>query len=136
MVHKQLFVLIIFIASCSSTDSSFDKLEKNVAAFSIHESELSKLLKEPPSPDNFGDLWVAANMFHASLNQDTLTVDVNVDLASIKNLRGGCRFSNDTLFLYANGINRANDEETSHSTLRYKIVPKGQTYKELKFIEL
>ena len=122
-------------ASCGQGDNLPDKFKAGLFEFRVNKSKVSEQIAGD-KPLDFGALWVGFNKINARQSQDTLILDVNIELSTPLNYEGGFEVTRDTLFLYARRLNKTDTKETVHSTLTYKISSKGLTYKEIEFKEL
>ena len=127
-------IIILSLTSCGQGDKPPDKFKAGLLDFKVKKSEVSEQL-EGNKPLDFGALWVGFNRINANTNHDTLIIDVNVNLSTSLNYDGGFEVVHDTLFLYAKRLDKTHSKKTVHSTLTYKIVSKGLTYKKIEFKE-
>lgn len=135
MTTKLLKCLTILIfASCEQNGKLPESFKIGLIDFSVSKSRITQQIESGKTLE-FGTLWSGFNKINTKSNQDTLIVDVNVELSTTLNYDGGFEVARDTLFLYAKRLERTDIKETVHSTLIYKILLKGQTYKEIEFKE-
>lgn len=123
---------ILAFLSCRQIDKLPDKFKDGLLDFSVNKSRIIQQI-EKGKPLEFGELWTGFNKINVKTSQDTLIIDVNVELLTPLNYDGGYEVAGDTLFLYAKRIDKTDSKETVHSTLTYKILSKGLTYNEVDF---
>lgn len=127
-------IIILSLTSCGHGEKLPDKFKIGLIDFKVKKSAAIEQIESGKTLD-FGALWVGFNRINAKGNQDTLIFDVNVNLSISLNYDGGFEVVRDTLFLYAKRLDITNSKETVHSTLTYKILSKGLTYREIVFKE-
>jgi len=129
--------MILSFASCGQNDKLHDSFKIGLVDFSVSKSRITKLLENDKTLESleFGGLWNGFNKINVKTTSDTIYVDVNVELSTPLNYDGGFEVAHDTLFLYAKRLEKIDTKKTVHSTLKYIILSKGLTFKEVEFKE-
>lgn len=137
IMMTKIFILItvLALASCWQDARLPDKFKTGLLDFKVKKSTAIEQIENGNLLD-MGALWTGFNRMNIRTNQDTLTIDVNIELSTPLNYDGGYEVARDTLFLFAKRLDKADAKENIHSTLTYKISSKGLTYKEIEFKEL
>ena len=137
IIRISVITTIFYLVSCGQNNKLSDDLKKGLLAFDVNHSAITEQLADtvPRTDKNLGLLWGGLNEINAKKNQDTLLVDVNIDLSTPLKYDGGFEVIRDTLFLYAKQLDKTDNKELVHSTLTYKILSKGLTYSEIAFKE-
>lgn len=71
-IKNVTLILIIVLTACQPNNSLSDSLKKDLISFSATKNKALET----------GSLWVGFNKINAKKNNDTLIVDVNIELAS------------------------------------------------------
>ena len=140
-MSNSLFLLTLFSIStiaCGHNNSIPDQYREDLLDFKANPSKVMQQLDRQTGDSSLiiSSLWTTFNRINSKTNKDTIYADVNMELSKNLNYEGGCEFSNDTLFLYARNRDEQKSVETIHSTLSYKILAKGRSYKSVEFKEL
>lgn len=123
----------MLLTECDSKKHMPDNYKNGLLSFVAKPHKFNDSLT---TPEHFGELWVNFNQFNIEKHGDTIIADVNTFLKIKQQYKGGFEFNHDTLLLYSCKIAPSNEKDSIFSTLTYKILSEGKSYKIVYYREL